>query len=664
MKKILERCLPLTLLILLVLPLFILSTPVSAAHRYPETYVNAATGSDDYSGLSPVYTGGGNGPLKSIGHAINQTDDNGIVHVAAGTYTELVELGRSMNLVGESALNTTINANRLGCAVTVSSTLDQVNTISGFTIRGGGPDNGDPGGGIYIAPSHTVTINDCIITDNIKENGLAHFAHAGAGVCNNAGLVYLNRCTINGNTSDGIGGGIANMCDTPIDDFCEMSLTNCTVSGNTADSSGGGIYNDEETTMNLLNVTIANNQCTGGGKSRGGGFAIADSSRIFFLNCIVANNTAGYSQFGNGYSESGSGARSDGHNLDSQDSCYFHRPGDIINADPQLGALQNNGGTTPTCAITKSSLAYNHGNLSAAPATDQRGFTRPAGICSIGAYEVVATSVSIGTNLGTVNFSVGNGTINNLVHLRVVDTRCATPAGYDFPYGLFSFKINDLTTGQTVRITIKFPRTLPLDVKYYKCINGKMVDCTRIMTRLNDHTLALAITDGGFGDADGLANGIIVDPGGPAEQVTTAQVYGQGTIPAVTQQAPVTLPAISVKSASLSATKVTPGTPVTVTANVANTGTSNGTSSIKVYVNGQEESSQGVTVSSGGSTPLTFTVSRNEPGTYTVYVGGTSAGSFVVDQFADGTILFISGAMILFALVIGVIYITRRRQAL
>ncbi len=280
-----------------------------------------------------------------------------------------------------------------------------------------------------------------------------------------------------------------------------------------------------------------------------------------------------------------------------------------------------------------------------------------------GGCSVCPTSASIGTNLGTVNFTTDIGSINDLTHLRVADTRCSTPSGYDFPYGLFSFKINDLNLGQTVQVIIKFPRHLPTNVKYYKCINGKMVDCTRIMTRLNDYTLALNITDGGFGDADGLVNGTIVDPGGPAEQVAAAQVYGQGTIPAVTQQAPVALPAISVKSASLSATKVTPGTPVTVTADVANTGTSNGTTSIKVYVNGQEESSQGVTVSSGGSTPLTFTVSRNEPGTYTVYVGGTNAGSFTVDWLADSNIIIISVIAILFAFAIGVIYMTRRKQA-
>ena len=191
-----------------------------------------------------------------------------------------------------------------------------------------------------------------------------------------------------------------------------------------------------------------------------------------------------------------------------------------------------------------------------------------------------------------------------------------------------------------------------------------MVDCTSLTTRLDDYTLVLTITDGGLGDADGLANGTIVDPGGPAEPVAAATVYGQGTMSTITQQAPVSLPSVSVKSASLSATRVAPGTPVTVTANVVNTGTGNGSSSIKVYVNGQEESSQGVTVSSGSNTPLTFTVSRNEPGTYTVYVGGTNAGSFTVDQFTPIQPSSSSAVqLVFFAFILGVIYMTRRKQA-
>jgi hypothetical protein len=90
-----------------------------------------------------------------------------------------------------------------------------------------------------------------------------------------------------------------------------------------------------------------------------------------------------------------------------------------------------------------------------------------------------------------------------------------------------------------------------------------------------------------------------------------------------------------------------PGSTVTVTADVANTGTGNGTANIKVYLNGAEESSQGVT----GSTKVGLDVTRNEPGIYTIYVGGTEAGSFTVDQFADpNVILYISGSLLFFCL--------------
>jgi len=144
---------------------------------------------------------------------------------------------------------------------------------------------------------------------------------------------------------------------------------------------------------------------------------------------------------------------------------------------------------------------------------------------------------------------------------------------------------------------------------------------------------------------------------------TTSHGSTMSGITAAPPQSPVSLPTVYVKSASLSATRVTPGAPVTVTADVVNRGTVNGSSSIKVYVNGELENSQGVMVNSGSNKLLTFTVSRNEPGTYSVYVGGTQAGSFTVDQLADSNmILYISGALILFACAIGVIYVNRRKQ--
>jgi len=134
------------------------------------------------------------------------------------------------------------------------------------------------------------------------------------------------------------------------------------------------------------------------------------------------------------------------------------------------------------------------------------------------------------------------------------------------------------------------------------------------------------------------------------------------TGPATTTQ-PVQLPNVVVQSASLSAGKVAPGDPVEVTANVANRGTVNGSTTIKLYVNGEEDSIQGVTVESGRNRPVYFTVSRSRPGTYDVYVGSVQAGSFVVaDSIDPDNILFISLTLIFFSLVLGIIYIWRKRQ--
>ncbi len=268
-----------------------------------------------------------------------------------------------------------------------------------------------------------------------------------------------------------------------------------------------------------------------------------------------------------------------------------------------------------------------------------------------------ATSAAFNTTLGIVSLNTSAGYISNTGWTAPGDVMCSNPFGYNFPYGMFGFNISGLTRGQTVNITIRFPNPLPLGTKYY---NGSMVACSSLVTGIDTNTLQIALTDGGLGDADGLANGSIVDTGGPAFRLSTTPATHQSSIPTA-PQAPVSLSNITVKSASLSATKVTPGTQVTVMASVANTGTGNGTSVVKVYVNGAEEVQQGVTVNSGGSTQVSFDVTRSEPGTYTVYVGGTNAGSFTVDQFTPDTILYISGALVFFALVIGVIVMTRRK---
>jgi hypothetical protein len=119
-----------------------------------------------------------------------------------------------------------------------------------------------------------------------------------------------------------------------------------------------------------------------------------------------------------------------------------------------------------------------------------------------------------------------------------------------------------------------------------------------------------------------------------------------------------------VQSASLSAKAVTPGAPVAVTADITNKSAVNGNKKVTLYVNGQVETTQGVTVNSGGSSQLTFNLSRSEPGDYNVYVDGVPAGSFKVELFRESdAILIISAALVALAFILGMVMLGRRQRA-
>jgi hypothetical protein len=118
---------------------------------------------------------------------------------------------------------------------------------------------------------------------------------------------------------------------------------------------------------------------------------------------------------------------------------------------------------------------------------------------------------------------------------------------------------------------------------------------------------------------------------------------------------------IVVQTAAVSSTKAGPGEDIKVTATLTNKGGSNGAARVTLFVNGQEADARGISLSAGQTSPVEFSLSRNEPGTYAVYVNGVSAGSFTVDQFGSNAVLYISGALLVVALIGGLIYFTRRR---
>jgi len=151
-------------------------------------------------------------------------------------------------------------------------------------------------------------------------------------------------------------------------------------------------------------------------------------------------------------------------------------------------------------------------------------------------------------------------------------------------------------------------------------------------------------------------------PGSSGGIITTVPTP---TVPAttVTTITPVALSNVVVQSATLSAAAAAPGEPVEITATVVNRSTVDGSTAVRLYINGQEESVQGITLESGKTRNITFTTVQSRPGTYTVYVGGVQAGSFTVTEaFDSNLILFISMTLILSSLILGLMYVLRRRQ--
>jgi hypothetical protein len=175
-----------------------------------------------------------------------------------------------------------------------------------------------------------------------------------------------------------------------------LTIIDSTVSGNVAPSgSGGGLFLSDSTTV-IRNSTIAFNAATVGG-------GICSGTKPVIQSTIVAKNvsdagpdifgqvTATFSLIGN----------------TSQVALDAGSANNLLNRDPLLGPLADNGGPTWTHALLPGSPAINAGSNPANLTTDQRGagFPRVFGSAAdIGAFEVQqATITSVVVNAGQAN---------------------------------------------------------------------------------------------------------------------------------------------------------------------------------------------------------------------------------------------------------------------
>lgn len=288
-----------------------------------------------------------------------------------------------------------------------------INTLQGFLTFTDGAVSANSNGGVFNNGA-TATLTRITIEKNLVGGGVVNIgtsrseitvissqiisnsSNSGAGLLNEGigAVATLFTSRISGNQATGDGGGLFNNSVMGINESTidhnqaragagiyhlggNLSLVNVTVNQNSAQDNGGGLYNGASAVLN--NVTLHENSAGGNG-----GNLFNDETQLGISNSIVTN-----AQSGGNCSVSGGSITSNGHNLESANSCSFNKPGDIINSDPKLGSLQDNGGPTFTLALLTGSPAIDAGNGQSCAKNDQRGLTRPQGAgCDIGAFEV------------------------------------------------------------------------------------------------------------------------------------------------------------------------------------------------------------------------------------------------------------------------------------
>jgi hypothetical protein len=257
------------------------------------------------------------------------------------------------------------------------SVIDNVGTvtITNSTLSDNSSSFGGNGGAIFNESGHMLSIANSTLSGNTADG-------RSGGAIANAGTMSITNSTLSGNSahSGGNSGAILNLPGGT------LSITDSTLSGNSADFTSGGISNSTGGTVTITNSTLSGNSV---GANGAGGVYNPGGATLKVGGSIIANSTGGNCANGGAFIDLG-------YNLSDDSSCAFSAANhDLIDTNPQLGPLQNNGGPTQTMALPFTSPAIDtiptsDASLCPSSGSDQRGYPRPdAGesVCDIGAYE-------------------------------------------------------------------------------------------------------------------------------------------------------------------------------------------------------------------------------------------------------------------------------------
>jgi hypothetical protein len=304
-----------------------------------------------------------------------------------------------------------------------------ISGVGGGGLLPGVPGSAAAGGSVAGAGLYTADTNGTLVANSTFDHNTAHGGNStkggaspagagqngvrggdafGGGVDNSAFLMVVNSTFFQNNVLGGAGGDGG-------DGGARAG------NGGTGGSAiGGGLFNAG--TVTVENCTFSKGNVVGGtngvpgtgltggkngkvGASFGGNIANvakkkAGSFQLF--NSIIAAALSG----GGGYGTISNG----GYNISADKSIKFKKGSNsLMNTNPAVGDLGDNGGPTETIPLKANSPAIDFVPPQLAPMIDQRGFNRPVGAASdAGAFEADTNLVTILTNPLSTNAIIGS----------------------------------------------------------------------------------------------------------------------------------------------------------------------------------------------------------------------------------------------------------------
>ena len=313
------------------------------------------------------------------------TDSEILSSASGGDGGAIAAFGDSPVTIERSTLtdNRTTTDGAHGGAVYADSSDVEItqSTLSGNLVPGAN----SSGGAVYSAGTSRVSVYSSTFTGN-KAPDFDFSGAGGAIAAFGGGPLTVEGSTFSGNAA-GAGGGGA------IRTSVDLDVENSTFADNLSEA-GAAVYSTSGQ-IDADSITVTDNDNAGAAID-------IDGAGGSIRNSIVAGNRRGDPVFlGNDVAGDPSQTLALSYTQFASAFNYVDAGNNILDPDPMLGPLADNGGPTRTMAISTASPAYNAG--SSTEQDDQRGVPRPQnGSHDIGAYEFDDTppSVSI-SSLGT-----------------------------------------------------------------------------------------------------------------------------------------------------------------------------------------------------------------------------------------------------------------------